>query len=263
MKTIYLAGGCFWGLQKYMDQFDGIIRTEAGYANGKTSLPSYEEVCKGSGHAETVRVDYDEDVISLTEILERYFMVIDPVSVNRQGGDEGVQYRTGIYCTDSRQIHEARQMCRFVQEGYDKPLAVEVLPLVHFYPAESYHQKYLDQNPGGYCHIAPAMMHLEENEQTHRILEMESRLNACRRSMKQLSGVLDVFETALQDYDELSTYYSSALWMEDFEADEKGQLPAQLRRGVLSEDAVYDMMDDFRRLTERMIRLGADAVGMI
>ncbi len=260
MKTIYLAGGCFWGLQKYMDQFDGILKTEAGYANGKTSLPSYEDVCSGSGHAETVKVDYDEDVISLTEILERYFMVIDPVSVNRQGGDSGEQYRTGIYCTDSQQLHEARRMCSFVQKGYEEPLAVEVLPLEHFYPAEGYHQKYLDRNPGGYCHISPAMMHLQESEQTRRIMEMESRLNACSRSMKRLAGELDDFEDALQEYEQLTDYFGSTLWMNDFEDDEKGKLPPQLWRGVLSEDAVYDLMDDFRRLTERMIRLCADAV---
>ena len=260
MKTIYLAGGCFWGLQKYMDQFDGIIKTEAGYANGKSSLPSYEEVCKGSGHAETVRVDYDEDVISLTEILERYFMVIDPVSVNRQGGDAGVQYRTGIYYTDAGQLHEARRVYRFVQERYDRPLAVELQPLEHFYPAEGYHQKYLDQNPGGYCHIAPAMMHLEENGQTRRILEMEHRLTACGKNIKQLENALDVFEETLQDQAALNEYYGSSLWMDDFEDDEKGKLPPQLWRGVLSEDAVYDMMDDFRQLTERMLRLCADAV---
>ena len=91
MKTIYLAGGCFWGMQKYFDQFDGILRTEAGYANGPDRAPTYQEVCADSGHAETVRIDYDEDRITLKEILDRYFMVIDPLSVNRQGHDEGIQ----------------------------------------------------------------------------------------------------------------------------------------------------------------------------
>ncbi|MCR5090786.1 MAG: peptide-methionine (S)-S-oxide reductase MsrA, partial [Oscillospiraceae bacterium] len=104
MKTIYLAGGCFWGLQKFFDQFDGVLSTEVGYANGPDSSPSYEDVCRSSGHAETVRVGYDPERISLTALLEYYFMVIDPLSVNRQGNDRGIQYRTGIYYTDESQL---------------------------------------------------------------------------------------------------------------------------------------------------------------
>ena len=99
MKTIYLAGGCFWGMQKYFDRFDGVAFTEVGYANGPDTYPSYKDVCAGSGHAETLRVDYDPTVISLTKLLEYYFTVVDPLSVNRQGEDSGVQYRTGIYYT--------------------------------------------------------------------------------------------------------------------------------------------------------------------
>ena len=93
MKTIYLAGGCFWGMQKFFDQFDGVLRTEVGYANGPDKAPSYEDVCADSGHAETLRIDYDETRITLAELLKYYFMVIDPLSVNRQGHDEGIQYR--------------------------------------------------------------------------------------------------------------------------------------------------------------------------
>ena len=97
MNTIYLAGGCFWGLQKFFDQFDGVISTEVGYANGPDRAPTYQEVCADSGHAETVKVVYDEAKISLSQLLDYYFMVIDPLSVNKQGHDEGIQYRTGIY----------------------------------------------------------------------------------------------------------------------------------------------------------------------
>lgn len=97
MGTIYLAGGCFWGLQKFFDQFSGVIRTEVGYANGPDKAPSYQEVCRNSGHAETVRVDYNDEVMNLEELLDYYFMVIDPLSVNRQGNDIGIQYRTGMY----------------------------------------------------------------------------------------------------------------------------------------------------------------------
>ena len=108
-KTIYLAGGCFWGLQKFFDQFDGVVSTEVGYANGSDAEPSYEEVCADSGHVETVRIDYDDARISLTELLDRYFMVIDPTSVNRQGNDRGIQYRTGIYYTDAGQLPEIEE----------------------------------------------------------------------------------------------------------------------------------------------------------
>ena len=152
-RTIYLAGGCFWGAQKFFDQFDGVLATEVGYANGPDHAPSYQEVCASSGHAETVRVDYDPAVISLTELLNDYFMVIDPLSVNRQGGDHGIQYRTGIYYTDADQLPEIEAVYAEQTEKAGARLAVEVKPLENFFTAEEYHQKYLDKNPGGYCHI--------------------------------------------------------------------------------------------------------------
>ena len=152
-RTIYLAGGCFWGAQKFFDQFDGVLATEVGYANGPDHAPSYQEVCASSGHAETVRVDYDPAVISLTELLNDYFMVIDPLSVNRQGGDRGIQYRTGIYYTDADQLPEIEAVYAEQTEKAGARLAVEVKPLENFFTAEEYHQKYLDKNPGGYCLI--------------------------------------------------------------------------------------------------------------
>ena len=152
-KTIYLAGGCFWGMQKYFDQFDGVVETEVGYANGPDVAPSYEDVCNDSGHAETLRVVYDEARISLRELLEKYFMVIDPLSVNRQGHDTGIQYRTGIYYTDESQLPYIMEVYNEVQDRVGQPLAVVAEPLRNFFSAEEYHQKYLDKNPGGYCHI--------------------------------------------------------------------------------------------------------------
>ena len=152
MKTIYLAGGCFWGMQKFLDQFDGVIETEVGYANGPEPAPSYQDVCRSSGHAETVRIVYDPDRISLTELLNYYFLVIDPLSVNRQGGDSGIQYRTGIYYTEEGQFPEIEAVYQSEEEKAGASLAVELLPLENFFPAEEYHQKYLDKNPGGYCH---------------------------------------------------------------------------------------------------------------
>jgi len=151
--TIFLAGGCFWGLQKFLDQFDGVIRTEVGYANGPDKAPTYEEVCGDSGHAETVRVEYDERVISLEKLLDLYFMVIDPVSVNRQGHDEGIQYRTGIYYTDERQEPVIQAVFAREEKKAGQKLTVAVEPLRNFFSAEEYHQKYLEKNPGGYCHI--------------------------------------------------------------------------------------------------------------
>jgi methionine-S-sulfoxide reductase len=162
MKTIYLAGGCFWGMQKFFDQFEGVLRTEVGYANGPDKAPSYEEVCADSGHAETLRIDYDESTVSLTELLRYFFMVIDPLSVNRQGEDEGIQYRTGIYYTDESLLPAIRAKTAEVAARYSEPLAVEVLPLENFYPAEEYHQKYLVKNPAGYCHLKPELFHLAE-----------------------------------------------------------------------------------------------------
>ena len=160
MKTIYLAGGCFWGMQRFFDQFDGITETEVGYANGPTAAPSYEEVCHDSGHAETLRIMYEEDVISLTRILDYFFMAIDPLSVNKQGGDEGIQYRTGIYYTDGDLLPLIRERCEKESAALGAPLAVEIAPLENFYPAEEYHQKYLVKNPTGYCHIRPELFTL-------------------------------------------------------------------------------------------------------
>jgi peptide-methionine (S)-S-oxide reductase len=153
-KEIYLAGGCFWGLEKYLSLIKGVDSTEVGYANGKTECPSYEDVCyKNTGHAETVKVIYDPTQISLSFLLSQFFDVIDPVAINRQGNDVGSQYRTGIYFVIPEDESVIRTSIHALQSRFDKPIAIEITPLVHFYVAEDYHQKYLDNNPGGYCHI--------------------------------------------------------------------------------------------------------------
>ena len=152
-KTIYLAGGCFWGCQKYFDLMDGVKETQVGYANGPTANPSYEEVKRHAGHAETVKVTYDPDVLPLQTLLEKYFLVIDPTAVNHQGEDHGIQYRTGIYYLDPADRDTAAQALEKLARQVDKPLAVELKPLQNFYPAEEYHQKYLEKHPDGYCHI--------------------------------------------------------------------------------------------------------------
>ena len=155
IKEIYLAGGCFWGTEKYFSLVRGIVDTEVGYANGSTANPSYEQVChQNTGHAETVKIRYDAAEISLEFILQLYYDVIDPLSLNCQGNDRGTQYRTGIYYTDQQDREMILASLKALQAKYDKPLAIEVMPLRNYYPAETYHQKYLDKNPGGYCHIS-------------------------------------------------------------------------------------------------------------
>ena len=164
-ETFYFAGGCFWGLQKYFDQFDGVISTEVGYANGPDKAPSYEEVCASSGHAETVKVVYDKNQIDLDKLLNYYFMVIDPISVNRQGNDRGVQYRTGIFYSDELQLPEIQAVYAREESKAGKKLAVVVEPLNNYFSAEEYHQKYLDKNSDGYCHISREYFHLNEDDE--------------------------------------------------------------------------------------------------
>lgn len=154
IREIYLAGGCFWGVEGYFKRIEGVKDTTCGYANGKTANPSYEDVCRhNTGHAETVKVLFDTDVINLEDLLIYYFRIIDPVSVNKQGNDVGTQYRTGIYYTDESLLPVIKAAVEREQRKYNEKIAVEVLPLENFYSAEEYHQNYLDKNPNGYCHI--------------------------------------------------------------------------------------------------------------
>ena len=147
-------------MQKFLDQFEGVLETTVGYANGDKSNPTYEEVCNDSGHAETVKIIYNDRVLPTEKLLQYFFMAIDPISINRQGGDTGIQYRTGIYYEDESLIDPITEAYRSEQDKYDEPLAVELRKLQNFFPAEDYHQEYLDKNPGGYCHISPELMKL-------------------------------------------------------------------------------------------------------
>lgn len=153
-KTIYLAGGCFWGMEEYMSRLDGVCETEVGYGNSLVEFPAYEQVCTGTtGAAETVKLIYSPDQTDLTTLLEAYFAVIDPTVLNRQGNDRGTQYRTGIYYEESKDRDIILAAVSGQQRRYTAPIVTEVLPLDNFYPAEQYHQDYLKKNPGGYCHI--------------------------------------------------------------------------------------------------------------
>ena len=177
MKTIFLAGGCFWGTAHLFSLVPGVTETTAGYANSIIAEPTYQQVCTGETKAaETVRVVYDENQVGLTNLLSLYFRSIDPVSVNRQGGDIGTQYRTGIYYVSPSDKEVIEAMLAMLQRRYSEPIAIEYGPLVNFYPAEDYHQDYLVKNPGGYCHVNPALF--EEARNMGRLHDDKAELRA-------------------------------------------------------------------------------------
>ena len=150
-KVIYLAGGCFWGVQEYFSRLKGVNNTVCGYANGTTAFPTYEEVkSQKTGHAETVKIEYDDEIISIQKLLEHFLRFVDPYAINKQGEDEGTQYRTGVYYVDLLDAIDARSyLSSVLKRGY----TIEIAKLNNFFKAEEYHQDYLKKNPTGYCHI--------------------------------------------------------------------------------------------------------------
>lgn len=169
MKEIYFAGGCFWGTEHYFKQLRGVVDTKVGYANGNTDNPTYREVCTDkTGFAETVRVVYDPDVITLEFLTEMYFRAIDPTSVDQQGPDIGSQYRTGIYYKDDADKAEIRKVYDSMRQKLGSRMAVEFLPLKNFYYAEEYHQDYLDKNPAGYCHLPSSLFRMAKEANVRR-----------------------------------------------------------------------------------------------
>lgn len=157
MNVIYLAGGCFWGMEKLMKTVPGVRNVVSGYANGNCEQDAaYEKVCKGkTGFREAVQVEYNPQKISLDAILSAFFYIIDPTVKKRQGSDVGDQYQTGIYYIDEESKAAAERIAALEAERYSK-FEVEIKPLLNFYPAEEYHQNYLEKNPNGYCHIPEA-----------------------------------------------------------------------------------------------------------
>ncbi|NLL92317.1 MAG: peptide-methionine (R)-S-oxide reductase MsrB [Ruminococcaceae bacterium] len=154
IKEIYLGAGCFWGTEEAFRLLEGVVSTEVGYANGGGFNTSYSEISK-TGHAEVLKLRYDSNRIHLAEILDRYFLIIDPFSINRQGNDIGRQYRTGIYYTDISDLPVIKATIDYQNELHGREVAVETEELKNYVRAEEYHQKYLVKNPGGYCHINP------------------------------------------------------------------------------------------------------------
>ncbi len=154
IKEIYLAGGCFWGMQAFFKQLNGVLETAVGYANGNLENPSYQQVCSDTtGFAETLYIKYDKELLCLNILLDYFFHVIDPTSLNKQGEDEGSQYRSGIYYSDPEDYVAIAAYLDDVKHHYEKEIVTEVKPILNFYLAEEYHQDYLDKNPQGYCHI--------------------------------------------------------------------------------------------------------------
>lgn len=156
LDTITLAGGCFWCVEAVYQRLNGVISVTSGYAGGTVKNPSYREVCTGTtGHAEAVQIVYDQNVVSLTEVLQVFFKVHDPTTLNRQGNDEGTQYRSAIFFRDEEQ----RKTAVDVKNGLDKsgafnaPIVTEITPFTNFYKAEDYHQDYynLNKNSNSYC----------------------------------------------------------------------------------------------------------------
>lgn len=151
-KVIYLAGGCFWGVEAYFKQLDGVIDTEVGYANGKEGETDYDKVNE-TGHAETLKLTYDPQILPLRKVLSYYYYIINPFTINRQGNDRGSQYRTGIFTVDEEDKKMAQEFLWEKQEKEEEKIQVLVEDLKNFIKAEDYHQDFLDKNPSGYCHV--------------------------------------------------------------------------------------------------------------
>ncbi len=155
IQTLVLGGGCFWCTEAVFTQVRGVTDVESGYSNGQTRQPSYEQVCTGgTGHNEVVKLEYDPAQINLREILEIFFLIHDPTTLNRQGNDVGTQYRSGIYYTTPEQKALAEVMLREMNEVglFGRSVLTELLPLTNYWPAEDYHQDFFEKNPGqGYC----------------------------------------------------------------------------------------------------------------
>ena len=209
IKEIYLAGGCFWGVEGYFRRIAGVVETDTGYANGTTNTTNYQQI-HGTDHAETVKITYNTGVISLEELLEHYFRIIDPVSVNKQGNDVGRQYRTGIYYTDKKDVPVIQAFLKRMQTHYARPIAVETEPLRNFVLAEDYHQDYLEKNPNGYCHInlslASVPLHNETKFKMPDAKQIKERLTPLQYSVTQEKATERPFTSEYDKFDRKGIY---------------------------------------------------------
>lgn len=206
-SEIYLAGGCFWGLQKYLDtEVMGIIETEAGYANGWTDNIKYIDLHQfKTGYCESVKIIYDADIISLSELLNEFFYTIDPTTLNRQGPDIGPQYRTGIYYVDENDKLTIENALLELQKKYTERIVVECKPLTKYIKAEEYHQKYLDNNPNGYCHI--------DFEKIHKLkAEIIDPSLYKRKTRQELQSVLTPIQYAVTQEHSTEEKFNNEFW---------------------------------------------------
>lgn len=154
-ETIVLGGGCFWCTEAVYVKVRGVTDVESGYCNGHVQRPSYEQVCSGdTGHVEVVKLEFDPAQVSLRQILEIFFTIHDPTTLNRQGNDVGTQYRSGIYTTSAQQQQAAQDFIAELarEDAFGRPIVTEVQPLANYWPAEEYHQDFFEKNPyQGYC----------------------------------------------------------------------------------------------------------------
>ena len=165
MKSIVLAGGCFWGVEAYFQQLKGVTDTSVGYVDGNKKNPTYQEVCNGiATHTEACQVVYDENVISLTSILDHFFRIINPFSINRQGHDVGAQYRSGIYLDQLEDLETIESFMRTYFKDDLKKVQTKIKVNKDYDLAELYHQDYLKKNPGGYCHVNLGLAKAEEKK---------------------------------------------------------------------------------------------------
>ncbi len=205
LSTIYLAGGCFWGVEEYMSRIAGVYDAASGYANGKTENPTYEEVIRNdTGHAETVRVLYDPATVTLDELLTKFFKVVDPTTLNKQGNDVGTQYRSGLFYENESDKEIIEAHIETLSSQYEEEIVVEVVPLDNFYLAEEYHQDYLKKNVNGYCHIDMSVLNETESISADDYVlpdaeELKEQLTALEYDVTQNGGTERAFTHEYND----------------------------------------------------------------
>lgn len=210
-KEIYLAGGCFWGVQAYFDRIIGVVYTNVGYANGLSDETDYYSI-EATGHSETVYVVYDPELLPLETLLTYYYGIIDPTVLNRQAYDVGTQYRTGIYYVDAQDLATIKKVTEAEQQKYNNLIVTEIQPLENYVLAEDYHQDYLVKNPSGYCHVdlsaIPNEKPLVRAEDYHKpsLMEIKNRLTAQQYSITQEADTEYPFENEYWDHEELGIY---------------------------------------------------------
>lgn len=205
-REIYLAGGCFWGVQHYFNLVNGVVMTEVGYANGSLAHPTYEEVCKGSGDREVVRVIYDSKKVHLPFLLDLFYRVIDPVSYQKQGNDVGPQYQIGIYYTDETDLPIIQTSLFELQRQYTKPLQIEVGPLKRYTKAEEEHQDYLKKHPRGYCHIGSHLFAYAKQAKDPTASETDECLSKMAYYVTQEKGTEPAFQNEYWNFFEPGIY---------------------------------------------------------